>query len=152
MAEVPLGVSDPPPLGTTAPGRGNDAWEEIARGGVNFVRNYTVWAAATADRQLTAVAAELDRAEQHGVQVWLALAGVDANLDRRPLLDKIVNAFKQHPGLGAWKGVDEPAHAGVPAEGMVEGYEHLKTLDRDHPVAIIEAPRRRGPKPGSPDE
>jgi len=152
MAEFPIGLSDPPPLGTTAPDSGLDGWAEIARAGVNFVRNYTVWTAATVDRQMIPVAAELDAARQHGLQLWLALAGADANLDRRPLLDKIVNAFKQHPGLGAWKGVDEPAHARVPARGMVEVYEHLKTLDRDHPVAIIEAPRRRGPKPGSPDE
>jgi hypothetical protein len=152
MAPFPIGLSDPPPLGTTAPDSGLDAWAEIARAGVNFVRNYTVWTAAAVDRQMIPVAAELDAARQHGLHVWLALAGVDANLDRQPLLDKIVNAFEQHPGLGAWKGVDEPAHARVPAQGMVEVYEHLKTLDRDHPVAIIEAPRRRGPKPGSPDE
>jgi hypothetical protein len=152
MAEFPIGLSDPPPLDTTAPGSGLDAWAEIARAGVNFVRNYTVWTAAAVDRQMVPVAAELDRAEQHGLRVWLALAGVDANLDRQPLLDKIVDAFKQHPGLGAWKGVDEPAHARVPAAGMVEVYEHLKTLDRNHPIVIIEAPRRRGPKPGSPDE
>jgi hypothetical protein len=147
MAEFPIGLSDPPPLETTAPDSGRDAWEEIARAGVNLVRNYTVWSAATADRQMTAVAAELDHAEQHGLQVWLALAGVDANLDRQPLLDKLVNAFKHHPGLGAWKGVDEPAHAGVPAEGMIEVYRHLKSLDPAHPVAIIEAPRRRGGEP-----
>jgi hypothetical protein len=152
MATFPIGLSDPPPLDTTAPASGLDAWAEIARAGVNFVRNYTVWTAAAADRQMIPVAAQLDRAEQHGLQVWLALAGVDANLDRQALLDKIVNAFKQHPGLGAWKGVDEPAHARVPAAGMVDVYEHLKSLDSDHPVAIIEAPRRRGPKPGSPDE
>jgi hypothetical protein len=152
MAAFPIGLSDPPPLDTTAPASGLDAWAEIARAGVNFVRNYTVWTAAAADRQMIPVAAQLDRAEQHGLQVWLALAGVDANLERQALLDKIVNAFKQHPGLGAWKGVDEPAHARVPAAGMVDVYEHLKSLDSDHPVAIIEAPRRRGPKPGSPDE
>lgn len=151
-AAFPIGLSDPPPLGTTAPDSGLDAWAEMARAGVNFVRNYTVWNAASVDRQLRPVAAELDGAEQHGLQVWLALAGVDANLDRQPLLDKIVDACKDHPGLGAWKGVDEPAHARVPAAGMVEVYEHLKGLDPDHPVAIIEAPRRRGPKPGSPDE
>lgn len=151
MAEFPIGLSDPPPLDTTAPDSGLDAWAEIARAGVTFVRNYTVWGAASVGRQMVPVAAELDRARQHGLRLWLALAGADANLDRQPLLDKVVNEFKDHPGLGAWKGVDEPAHARVPAAGMVEVYEHLKMLDRDHPVVIIEAPRRRGAKPGSPD-
>jgi hypothetical protein len=147
MAEFPIGLSDPPPLGTTAPDSGRDAWDEVARAGVGLVRNYTVWSAATVEQQMKPVAAELDHAAQHGLRVWLALAGADANLDRRPLLDEVVNAFKHHAGLAAWKGVDEPAHAGVPAEGMVEVYEHLKGLDPDHPVVVIEAPRRRGGEP-----
>ena len=147
MAEFPIGLSDPPPFDTTAPDSGLDAWAEIAGAGVNFVRNYTVWSAASVDAQMVPVAAELDRAAQHGLKVWLALAGVDANLDRQPLLDRIVNAFKHHPALGAWKGVDEPAHAGVPPEGMVQVHRHLESLDPAHPVAIIEAPRRRGGAP-----
>ena len=81
LAAFPIGLSDPPPLDTTAPDSGLDAWAEIARAGVNVVRNYTVWTAATVDRQMIPVAAGLDRAEQHGLQVWLALAGVDERLD-----------------------------------------------------------------------
>jgi hypothetical protein len=33
----PLGLSDPPPLGSAAPG-GNDSWTEIASAGANFIR------------------------------------------------------------------------------------------------------------------
>ena len=107
----PIGLSDPPPLGSTAPDSGLDAWAEIARAGVTFVRNYTVWTAAGVDEQLVAVAQLLDAAPQHGLQLWLALAGVDNDLSRQALLDRVVNTFKGHPGLGAWKGSDEPAHA-----------------------------------------
>jgi hypothetical protein len=146
----PLGLSDPPPLGTTAPG-GTDSWAEIARAGVRLVRNYTVWSAAAADEQLYAVGRQLDAAPQHGLQLWLALAGVDKDLTHRALLDPIVDAVKGHPGLGAWKGVDEPAHSRVPAAGCVAVYKHLKALDPDHPVVIIEAPRAAGPTPGSRD-
>jgi len=146
----PLGLSDPPPLGSTAP-NGRDAWAEIASAGAGYVRNYTVWKRAGLDEQLIAVAQELDAAPAHGLQLWLALAGVDDDLSRQALLDQIVNTFKGHPGLGAWKGVDEPAHGHVPAPGTVAVYHHLKQVDPHHPVVIIEAPRGPGPTPQSPD-
>jgi hypothetical protein len=147
----PLGLSDPPPVGSTAPESKIDAWAEIASAGVNFVRNYTVWRAAGIDEQIIAVAQELDAAPEHRLQVWLALAGLDANLEQQSLLDKVVETFKGHPGLGVWKGVDEPAHGHVPAAGCIDVYEHLRSIDPDHPVAIIEAPRGPSPAPGSKD-
>ena len=146
----PIGLSDPPPPGTTAPDSGLPAWSEIAAAGVGFVRNYTVWRATGVEEQLLSVGQELDAASTHGLQVWLALAGVDADLSQQPLLDRIVAEFKAHPGLGAWKGVDEPALGHVPAAGCVAVYKHLRTIDPDHPVVIIEAPRGPGPTPGSP--
>jgi hypothetical protein len=147
----PIGLSDPPPVGSTAPDSGRPAWAEIAAAGVTFVRNYTVWRASGLDEQLIAVAQELDAAPEHGLQLWLALAGVDADLGKQALLDRIVNEFKGHPGLGVWKGVDEPAHGHVPVAGCVAVYQHLRRLDPDHPVAIIEAPRGPSPGPGSRD-
>src|SRR5690348_8568521 len=98
QAVLPLGLSDPPPLGSTAP-NGRDAWAEIGDAGVNFVRNFTVWRQAALDEQLIAVGAELDAAPGHGLQLWLALAGADNDLSRRSLLDRVVNTFKGHPGL-----------------------------------------------------
>jgi hypothetical protein len=74
----PIGLSDPPPVGSTAPNNGLPAWAEIARAGVSFVRSYTVWTAAEAAEQLLAVGQELDVAQRHGLQVWLALAGIDS--------------------------------------------------------------------------
>jgi len=147
MASIPpfpIGLSDPPPLGSTAPASGRPAWSEIAAAGVNLVRNYTVWSAGSVGEQMITVTQELDAAQQHGLQVWLALAGVDNNLTHEPLLTSIVQQLKGHPGLGAWKGADEPAHARVPAAGCVAVYKHIRSLDPDHPVVIIEAPRGPG--------
>jgi hypothetical protein len=146
----PIGLSDPPPVGGTAPS-GGAAWAEIAAAGVNFVRNYTVWTQAGAAEQLISVTDELDAAEHHKLQLWLALAGIDNDLRHRALLDRIVGTVKGHPGLGAWKGADEPAHGHIPAADCVAVYEHLRSLDPDHPVALIEAPRAPGPRRGSPD-
>lgn len=147
----PIGLSDPPPLGSKALNSGLDAWAEIASAGVGFIRNYTVWTSLAVDEQLIAVAQQLDAAPRHGLQLWIGLAGADNDLGQQALLDKIVNAFKAHPGLGAWKGADEPAHAHVSAAGCVAVYRHLRGLDPDHPVVIIEAPRGPGPTPRSPD-
>jgi hypothetical protein len=139
-AVFPLGLSDGPPLGSATP-EGVDAWTEISRAGVRFLRNYTVWSAAAAAEQMFTVTQQLDAASTYGLQVWLALAGVDRDLSHEQLLDRIVDAVKGHPGLGVWKGVDEPAHARVPPAGCVAVYKHLKARDPDHPVVIVEAPR-----------
>jgi hypothetical protein len=146
----PLGLSDPPPAGSTAP-NGKPAWAEIASAGVNFGRNYTVWTAGGAAEQLLAVGEQLEAAQRHGLQMWVALAGLDNNLARQSLLNKVVNTLKAHPGLGVWKGADEPAHGHVPPAGLVAVRNHLKTLDPDHPIAIIQAPRAPAPKRGAPD-
>lgn len=137
----PIGLSDPPPADGVAPNSGLPAWAEIAKAGVTFVRNYTVWTEAAAGEQLLAVEQELNAAAQHGIQVWLALAGIDRDLSHRRLVDQVIDAVKGHPGLGVWKGVDEPALGRVPVSGCVAVYEHLRSRDSDHPVVIIEAPR-----------
>jgi hypothetical protein len=147
----PLGLSDPPPVGSTAP-NGKPAWAEIASGGANFGRHYSPWTAAAAAEQLITLGQQLDTAQQHGLQMWVALAGLDHDLSRQSLLDKIVNTVKAHPGLGVWKGADEPAHGHIAAAGLVAVRKHLKTLDPDHPIAIIEAPRAPAPAYGKPDK
>jgi len=146
----PIGLSDPPPVDGTAPS-GRPAWAEVADAGVTYARNYTLWTAAGAAEQMAAVLQQLEAAAAHGLQMWLALAGVDNDLSHQSLLDRIVNTVKSHPGLGAWKGSDEPAHGHVPPAGCVAVYRHLKTLDPDHPVVLIEAPRGPSPNPQSHD-
>jgi hypothetical protein len=146
----PLGLSDPPPVDGVAPS-GVDAWAEVGSAGVTFVRNYTVWTTAGAAEQVSSVLQELDAASKHGLQVWVALASLDNDLSRESLLTRVVNALKGHPGLGAWKGADEPAHGHVPVAGCIAVYHHLRSIDPDHPVVIIEAPRGPSPTPRSPD-
>src|SRR3954469_12703304 len=133
----PLGLSDPPPVDGKAP-NGKPAWAEIASAGVNFGRNYTVWTAAAAGEQLLELGRRLDAAEQHGLQLWVALAGLDNNLARKTLLNNVVNTLKAHPGLGVWKGADEPAHGHIRAAGLVAARNHLKTVDPAHPVPVAQ--------------
>jgi len=140
----PLGLSDPPPVDSSAPG-GQPAWAEIASAGANFTRNYTVWTRESAAEDLISVRHQLEAAQRHGLQLWLALAGIDNNLAHTALLNDIVNTLKSHPGLGVWKGADEPAHGHIPAAGLVAVRKHLQTLDPNHPIAIIQAPRAPAP-------
>jgi hypothetical protein len=144
----PLGLSDPPPRDTTAPDSGLPAWTEIRRAGVNYVRNYAKWTPATIAEQLFAVQQELDAARRAGLQVWLALAGIDRDLSHASLLDEVVDALKDHPGLGAWKGVDEPALGRVPVPGLVAVHRRIRALDPSRPVVLIEAPRAPSTTPG----
>jgi hypothetical protein len=145
----PLGVSDAPPLGREAPG-GHDAWAEIASAGVNFIRSgRSDWNLQRIDEQIAQERARMDTAGARRLHTWPRLAEA-ANLPassgstNAQLLDKIVNGLKDHPALGAWKGVDEPANPNrpspIPAAGMVRAYNRLKQLDGDHPVVITQAP------------
>src|SRR5207302_9350966 len=58
------------------------------------------------------------------------------------LLRLAIGLYKDHPGLGAWKGYDEPAWVKMPAEPLVGAYHVFKELDPNHPVIIIQAPMR----------
>jgi hypothetical protein len=146
----PLGLSEAPPFGTTAPG-GNDAWAEVASSGANFMRTgRNDWALGQIDTQIAAELDRMDHAGAHNLLCWPRLTEAAGNLPTtanstaEQLLVRIVNGLKGHPSLGAWKGVDEPANpnrpAAVPAAGMVRAYNRLKELDTDHPVVITQAP------------
>jgi hypothetical protein len=146
----PLGVSDPPPLGSAAPG-GNDAWAEIASAGANFIRSgRSDWSLAQIDQQVAQERVRMDHAGAHHLLCWPRLTEAAGNLPTtanspaEQLLVRIVNGLKDHPALGAWKGVDEPANpnrpAVIPAAGLSRAYARLKQLDANHPVVITQAP------------
>jgi hypothetical protein len=146
----PLGLSEAPPYGSTAPG-GTDAWAEIASAGANFMRaGRNDWSLAQIDAQIAQERDRMDHAGAYNLLCWPRLTEAAANLPTtanstaEQLLVRIVNGLKGHPALGAWKGVDEPANpnrpAPVPAAGMVRAYGRLKQLDDDHPVVITQAP------------
>jgi hypothetical protein len=150
----PLGVSNPPPLGSAAPS-GKDAFEELADAGVSFIRTGRgTWTRAQLDDQIAAERALQDAAAAHGLHTWLYLGDVP-NLPppsagqtsaNEQLLTQIATALKDHPALGAYKGIDEPRNPfrgdnWIRPAGLVRAYQRLKALDPDHPMVIIQAPR-----------
>ncbi|MBA2333237.1 MAG: hypothetical protein H0V94_10665, partial [Actinobacteria bacterium] len=148
----PLGLSNPPPLRGLTPD-GEDGLKELAAGGATFIRTGRGdWSAGKLDEQLASERARLDAAAASGLHCWLYLGDVPdlpsarQAAGRERLLSSIVSAVKGHPGLGAYKGIDEPRNPfrGVnwirPA-GLVRAARRLKTLDPNHPLVIIQAPR-----------
>jgi hypothetical protein len=145
----PIVLSNAPRPGSKTPS-GGDALAEVAAGGANFIRSDRPdWSLESLDQQIAAARELLDAAGAHGLHCWLQLGDAPNLAGRTPaaneqLLTSIVGQLKDHPALGAWKGVDEPANpnrpARVPAAGLVRAYRRVKALDPDHPVTIIQAP------------
>jgi hypothetical protein len=145
----PLVLSNGPPVGAKAPS-GRDAFAELAAGGAGFIRTgRNDWSLGSIEQQIAAERKVLDAAAAHGLRCWLQLGRVPDLSARVPaaneaLLTTIVGQLKDHPGLGAWKGVDEPANPNrsskVPAAGMVSAYRKLRATDPNHPVVITQAP------------
>ena len=140
MSDFPIVLSNgPPPAG----------FQAVADAGVTMIRaGRGDWNEASLDAQIAAERALLDAAEAHGLKCWVWLgtltnlaAGANDNALRR-----VVEALKGHAALGAWKGHDEPrnpydpAHS-VPPENLARGHRVVASLDSDHPLVIIQAPR-----------
>jgi hypothetical protein len=145
----PIGVSDPPPADARAPS-GEHAFQELANAGVTMIRSGTPdWALGRINHQIAAEQVLQDTAAAHGLHCWMRLGPV-ANLRgaaaNAQLLPKIVNAFKGHPALCAYKGIDEPRNPfrganWIRPAGLVKAHDRIKALDPAHPVVIVQAPR-----------
>ncbi|HEU5243387.1 MAG TPA: hypothetical protein VFU33_03220 [Gaiellaceae bacterium] len=145
----PLVLSNGPPPGAKAPS-GQDALAELAAGGANFIRTgRSIWSLESIEQQIAAEREVLDAAAAHGLHCWLQLGNVPdlparGLAAKEQLLTGIVEQLKDHPALGAWKGVDEPANpnrpARVPPAGLVRAYRTLRQTDPGHPVVITQAP------------
>jgi hypothetical protein len=142
----PITLGNGPPVDKNDPASGLRGWTEVARTGVKMLRVYPEWSAANAAAQIQAVKEQLAAAGRFGLRLWVGLYDVANDLSKQALLAQVVDALKDSPGLGAWKGPDEPLHGDVPAPGVVAAYEFLRSRDPAHPVVIIQAPRaRNGP-------
>jgi hypothetical protein len=152
----PLGLSNPPPLGGKTPD-GKVGLKVLADAGATFIRTGRGdWGPAQIDAQIAAEAARLEEAAAHGLHCWLYLGELpelptQADSANEQLLTKVVNALKDHPALGAYKGIDEPRNPlrgdqWIRPAGLVRAYQKIKALDPDHPVVIIQAPRSPVPQ------
>jgi hypothetical protein len=137
----PIGFTvAPSPDGKTPTGK--NAIAELADAGATFLRAGPLGGKWDEDC-FVAEKRMHDAAAKYGMHCWLYLRDVAAikNERQEALLRKIVTTFKDHPGLGCYKGADEPEWGRAPLPPLERTYTVLKELDLQRPLVIIQAPR-----------
>ena len=139
----PIGFTMPPPPDGKAP-NGKNGIEELHDAGVTFLRT-GVMGGPWNDEAIAKEKAYQDAAAKYGMHCWVflrELGSIEENAPRREaMLRKVVAAFRDHPGMGVWKGEDEPEWGKKPVPPLVRSREIIRELDTNHPVAVTHAPR-----------
>ncbi|MDO8539770.1 MAG: hypothetical protein Q7S40_04960 [Opitutaceae bacterium] len=137
----PIGFTMPPlPDAVTPDGR--NGIEELAAAGATFMRTGAQggdWNEAIFQREQK----YLDAAAKYGLYCMPFLrerSMVDSDA-KEAQLRELVRRFKDHPGLGAWKGDDEPEWGKRPLPPLIRAREIVAAEDPHHPLVIIHAPR-----------
>lgn len=140
----PIGVNLGPPVGGLAPD-GRDAFKVLRETGVTFIRTGPTGNHVWNDQTITTEQRIEDAAAANGLHciAWLhELASInESQTKKQEMLRKVVEKFKDHPGLGVWKGADEPEWGKLPVPPLVNVYKTLHELDANHPIWIVQAPR-----------
>ena len=144
----PIALTMPPPHDGKAPD-GRPAFAVLREAGITFIRSGPVgkpWSDAAIDHEQLVQ----DAAARHGLRAMPFLKELADLPDDRPgvdeqrreaMLRRVLARFKDHPGMGVWKGADEPEWGKLPVAGLVRAYSVIKEVDPRHPVWIVQAPR-----------
>jgi hypothetical protein len=139
----PIGFTMPPPPSGKAP-NGKNGIEELHDAGATFLRT-GVMGGPWNDEAIAKEKAYQDAAAKYGMHCWVflrELGSIEENAPRREaMLRKVVTAFRDHPGMGVWKGEDEPEWGKKPVPPLVRARQIIRELDTNHPVAVTHAPR-----------
>src|SRR5439155_6822476 len=139
----PIGFTRPPPPDAKAP-NGKNGIEELRDAGATFLRT-GAWGGPWNDETIAVEQKFEDAAAKYGMHCWVFLrelgAVPDGDAKREAMLRKVINTFKDHPGLGVWKGVDEPEWGKQPIPPMLRARAIIRELDPNHPLAATHAPR-----------
>lgn len=137
----PIGFTTSPPPESQAPS-GQNAIQELAEAGATFLRAGPLaepWTEQRfeAEQRMEAAAAK------YGMHCWLNLreAAAAKTPQSEALLRRIITTFRDHPGLGCYKGEDEPEWGKAKLEPLQRAYDLVRELDPHHPVVLIQAPR-----------
>jgi hypothetical protein len=141
----PIGVTMPPPPEAKTPD-GKNGLQELADAGMTFFRTGPREKKVWDDEAIAREQQWEDAAVQHGLYCWLYLknlASISGNAPQKEaMLRRVVNQFKDHPGLGLWKGADEPEWDKLKVPALVHSREIVRELDHDHhPLILMQAPR-----------
>jgi hypothetical protein len=131
---------------------GKHAYEKFADGGAMFMRTGCKGNDDWDEGMIARERATQDAAAAHGMRCcpWLGweLANFDpGNAKREAQLKKVIDEFKNSPGMGLWKGADEPAWGNMQnaKKSTPEQCAHVAKIihreDPDHPIWLVQAPR-----------
>lgn len=146
--KFPLNLTIVPEPDAKAP-NGRPAYAEFADCGVTFMRSGgPAWNDETIEREKAMQAA----AAASGLRCcpWLGwdLSNFDPGDKKQAAkLRKVIAAFKDSPGMGLWKGADEPDWGNSHNSGkstpqqVAHVARMLHELDPDHPIWLVQAPR-----------
>lgn len=141
---LPIGFSNGPPTNGRTPG-GRHAFAEIKDGGGTFFRTGMMHGKPWNDQLIESEQVWMDTAARYGLYCWPRLGKLSSleagDVRKERMLRRVINHFKNHPGLLLWKNIDEPQWGGTPVEPMVRAYKIIKELDPNHPVGLTHAPR-----------
>ena len=139
----PIGFTMPPPPDAIAPD-GKNGIAELNAAGATFLRT-GVMGKAWDEEAIAHEKKWQDAAARYGMHCWVFLRELasidDKNPRREAMLRKVVTAFRDHPGMGVWKGADEPEWGKLPVAPLVRAREVIRELDTNHPIAVTHAPR-----------
>jgi hypothetical protein len=140
----PIGFTMPPQPGATTPD-GKDGLQELHDAGGSFMRTGPGGEKKWDDEWIAHEKKWMDAAAKAGMRCmpWLKeLAHIEEGAaEKEKRLRHVIDTFKDHPGLGIWKGDDEPEWGKQPVPNLERAYTIIKEQDPHHPVWIVEAPR-----------
>jgi hypothetical protein len=142
LKAFPIGLTRPPALDARTPW-GTDALTEVTSAGVTLLRVDPLdgrWSAEA----LAAARAWNAAAAARGARTWVnlrELTSAGPGTPEEASLQEAVGALKDDPGLGMWKGADEPWWTGLGPERLHHAYSATKTIDPSHLWVTIQAPR-----------
>ncbi|MDB6026051.1 MAG: hypothetical protein JWM68_2274 [Verrucomicrobiales bacterium] len=139
----PIGFTMPPPPDGKTP-EGKNAIQELSDAGANFMRT-GAWGSGWNKETIALEQKYEDAAAKYGMHCLPYLKELAAvkpgNKERAKQLEYVVKKFRDHPGLGAWKGEDEPEWGKQPLEPLLTTRDIIRKQDANHPIVIIHAPR-----------
>lgn len=140
----PIGFTMPPPPGATTPD-GKDGIQELYDAGGSFMRTGPSGKQGWDEAWIAYETKWQDAAAKAGMRClpWLKeLSHVEeGDTEKEKRLRHVIDLFKNHPGMGVWKGDDEPQWGQRPIPELERAYSIIREQDPTHPVWIVEAPR-----------
>ncbi|PWU15658.1 MAG: hypothetical protein C5B50_15125 [Verrucomicrobia bacterium] len=139
----PITLTIVPPPGSKTP-TGKDAYEEFRDGGAWFMRSGgPSWTnQETLEKELRVQ----DAAAKHGMRCcpwmgWDLCAIKPGDTAREQQLRDVISKLKESPGMGLWKGDDEPEWGKRPPARVDNTARIIHEADPNHPIWLVQAPR-----------